>query len=104
MNITPIIEAAAVLIAAIITAVIVPYIKSKTTSGQQQQINAWVKIAVVAAEQIYAGTSMGKEKNAYVRLFLAEHGIALDEEQINALIEAAVYQLKNGVIPTELRG
>ena len=101
MNITPIIEAAAVLIAAIITAVIVPYIKSRTTAGQQRQINAWVKIAVVAAEQIFTGTGKGEEKKAYVLSFLAEHGVKLDEARVNALIEAAVYQLKNGVIPTE---
>ena len=52
-DITPIIEAVAALIAALITAFLVPYIKSKTTAEQQKEINAWVKIAVAAAEQIY---------------------------------------------------
>ena len=49
MNITPIIEAVIALIAAIITAVVVPYIRSKTTNEQQATILALVKIAVAAA-------------------------------------------------------
>lgn len=58
-DITPIIEAVAALIAALIAAVVVPYIKSKTTAQQQAEINAWVKIAVAAAEQIYTGSGRG---------------------------------------------
>jgi hypothetical protein len=50
-DITTIIEAAFALIAVVITAIVIPYIKSKTTVAQQQQINGWVKIAVAAAEQ-----------------------------------------------------
>ena len=52
-DITVIIEAVFALLAAIITAIVIPYIKSKTTASQQAEINAWVKIAVTAAEQIY---------------------------------------------------
>ena len=51
-DITVIIEAVFALLAAIITAIVIPYIKSKTTASQQAEINAWVKIAVTAAEQI----------------------------------------------------
>lgn len=62
MNITPIIEAAFALIAAIITAVVVPYIRSKTTDTQQAELMALVRIAVTAAEQLYIGTGKGAEK------------------------------------------
>ena len=62
MDITTIIEAAAALAAAVITAVVIPYIKSRTTAQQQAEINAWVKIAVTAAEQIYRGSGRGEEK------------------------------------------
>ena len=99
-DITPIIEAVAALIAALITAFLVPYIKSKTTAEQQKEINAWVKIAVAAAEQIYTGSGRGEEKKAYVINWLREHGITVDEAKLDALIEAAVYELNsNGIIP-----
>lgn len=103
-NITIIIEAAFALIAAVITAIVIPYIKSKTTAQQQAEINAWVKIAVSAAEQIYNGSGRGEEKKAYVLNWLAEHGITLDEARIDALIEAAVYELKRGVLTEENHG
>lgn len=100
MDITTIIEAAAALVAAVIAAVVIPYIKSRTTAQQQAEINAWVKIAVTAAEQIYRGSGRGEEKKAYVLNWLAEHGITLDEDRIDALIEAAVYELNtNGIVP-----
>ena len=100
-DITHIFEAVAALIAALITAFVIPYIKSKTTAEQQKEINAWVKIAVAAAEQIYVGSGRGEEKKAYVIDWLRSHGITVDEEKLDALIEAAVYELNQGVIPIE---
>ncbi len=95
-DITIIIEAVFALIAAVITAIVIPYIKSRTTAQQQAEIKAWVKIAVSAAEQIYTGSGRGEEKKAYVLNWLEEHGVTLDETRINAMIEAAVYALKHG--------
>ena len=100
-DITPIFEAVAALFAALITAFVIPYIKSKTTAEQQKEINAWVKIAVAAAEQTYVGSGRGEEKKAYVIDWLRSHGITVDEEKLDALIEAAVYELNQGVIPIE---
>lgn len=97
-NITPIIEAALLLIAAVFTAVVIPYIKSKTTAQQQTEINAWVKIAVSAAEQIFNGSGRGTEKKAYVLEWLKQRGITVDEAKLDAMIESAVYELKSGVL------
>lgn len=100
-DITPIIEAVAALIGVIITCVLIPYIKSKTTTEQQKEINAWVKIAVSAAEQLFTGSGRGEEKKAYVIAWLKERGITVDEAELDALIEAAVYELEQGLIPLE---
>ena len=101
MNITPIIEAVFALFAAIITAVVVPYIKSRTTAAQQTEIAAWVKIAVTAAEQIYTGTGRGQEKKKYVEDWLKAHGVTVDSEKLDAMIESAVYELKHGFLTIE---
>ena len=101
-DITTIIESVFMLLAAIITAIVIPYIKSKTTASQQAEINAWVKIAVTAAEQIYTGSGKGEEKKAYVLNWLREHGITVDTDKLDALIEEAVYELtKNGLLAIE---
>ena len=97
MDITPIIEAAFMLIAAVITAVIVPYIRSKTTDTQRAELQALVRIAVTAAEQLYVGTGKGKEKKAYVFEWLNERGITVDSEKLDAMIESAVYSLKEQI-------
>ena len=96
-DITPIIEAVAALAGAVITAVLIPYIKSRTTAAQQEEINGWVRVAVAAAEQIYYGSGRGEEKKAYVLAWMKEHGITLDEQKVDALIEAAVFDLTQGV-------
>ena len=95
-NITTIIQAVFALIAAVITVIVIPYIKSKTTAQQQAEINAWVKIAVSAAEQIYNGSGRGPEKKAYVLEWLKQRGITVDEAKLDAMIESAVYELKTG--------
>lgn len=100
-DITPIVEAVAAALCAVVTCVLVPYIKSKTTAEQQKEINAWVKIAVSAAEQIYVGSGRGEERKAYVLEWLRAHGVTVDDEKLDAMIEAAVYELSQGLIPLE---
>ena len=100
-DITPIIEAVFALLAAIITAVVIPYIKNRTTAQQQAEINAWVRIAGTAAEQVYKGTGRGEEKKAFVLEWLKSHGVTVDMEKLDALIESAVYDINNGLITLE---
>lgn len=100
-DITPIVEAVFALIAVIITVIIIPYIRKKTTTAQQAELNGWVAIAVAAAEQIYAGSGRGTEKKEYVLNWLTAHNITVDAAKLDAMIEAAVYELKNGLIVLE---
>lgn len=99
IDITAIVNALIALIAAVVTVFVVPWIKSKTTAQQREELVAWVKIAVSAAEQIYKGDKRGNEKKQYVLDFLAQNGFIVDEDYINAAIEAAVKQLNSeGII------
>lgn len=100
-DLTPIVEAIAALTGVVITCILVPFIRSKTTAEQQKEINAWVKIAVSAAEQIFKGSGRGEEKKQYVIAWLKERGFTVDEAELDALIEAAVYELNQGIIPID---
>lgn len=97
MDFTPIFNAIIALLGAIITAVLIPWIRKKTTAEQAEKINKLVAIAVQAAEQL-AEPGMGKEKKQFVLDFLQSKGINIDDEAIDLAIEAAVYQLKNGLL------
>lgn len=81
------------LVGAVITYIIIPFIKTKITAEQQKNIQFWISVAVSAAEQIYNASGMGKEKKQYVIDFLNNKGIELTPEQLDVLIEAAVYQI-----------
>lgn len=97
-DVTTIVNAVIALIAAVVTAFVIPWIKSKTTAQQREDMIAWVKIAVSAAEQIF-GEKKGAEKKQYVLNFLEENGFSVDDESVNAAIEAAVKQLNSvGVV------
>lgn len=95
-DVTNVIEALFALMTVCITTFVIPYIKSRTTAQQQEELSAWVKIAVAAAEQIYTGSGRGAEKKAYVLEWLTSRNIKVDEDRLDAMIESAVYALKNG--------
>ena len=102
IDITPILEAIIALVFLCITTFLIPYIKSKTTSAQQEQIQAWVNIAVMAAEQLIQGSGKGAEKKEYVIKWLNKHNITFDAEKLDAMIEAAVYKLTNNPTSIEI--
>lgn len=85
IDLTPILQAIIALIAAIITAKVIPWIKAKTTNEQQMMLFAAVKTLVFAAEQIY-GAGKGEEKLEYVIHELEKQGYTADRN----LVEAAV--------------
>ena len=73
-----------------IAAVALAYFKSK--SDKDAQIDAWVKIAVQAAEQAYK-TGVTYDRKAYATQVLADKGLKLNWGQVDTMIEAAVNQL-----------
>lgn len=93
IDLTPVFNAIIALAAALATAFLIPWIKSKTTAEQRDEILIWVNIAVTAAEQIFTGSGRGEEKKEYVLKFLEERGFKVDFETLDALIEAAVKKL-----------
>ena len=97
MDITPVVNAVIALAAAVVTAFVIPWVKSKTTAAQREEINAWVKIAVTAAEQIFTDPGMGKAKKAYVIKFLEEKNLKIDEESGDLIIERAVKNMNTAL-------
>lgn len=94
VDLTQIIMAVIALIGSVITAYLIPYIKEKVESDKLDNALMWTQIAVQAAEQIYTQSGMGKEKKAAVIDLLASKGFKLDENEIDALIESQVLELK----------
>jgi len=84
--------------AALVTVYVIPYLKALKEDRRYAQILEMVEVAVRAAEQTIKGAGKGIEKKKEVEniiyAWLLEKGIEITPEQINQLIECAVYQLK----------
>ena len=94
INITPILNALIALVLSVVSAFLIPWIKQKLGEGNMTEFLRWVEIGVSAAEQLYYSTD-GEKKKAYVLNFLAEKGFDVDEQDLDAAIEAAVKKLHN---------
>lgn len=91
-DLTPVINAAVALLAALITAFVIPWIRSKTTAQDRAELLEWVEIAVAAAQQLYHDLD-GAARKQYVLDFLAEKGYYLEDKEVDNAIEAAVLRL-----------
>lgn len=94
IDLTQVIIAVLTLIFSVVSAFLIPYLKTKVSAEQLETIKFWVNIAVQAAEMIYAGSGRGEEKKEYVLKFLNSKGFTLNTEEIENIIEAAVLELK----------
>lgn len=91
-DLTPVINAFIVLVATLITAFVIPWIKRNTSAKDREELLKWVEIAVMAAQQLYHQLD-GEERKKYVLHFLAQKGYDVRSEEIENAIEAAVLKL-----------
>lgn len=92
-----IIKIAVMAVMLLITRYLIPMLKEKIGAEKLATAERWTKYAVLKAQQVLWSES-GQDRKAYVTQFLKEilieKNIALSEEQIDVLIEAAVKQMR----------
>ena len=88
-----ILQVALGIVSILVTGILIPWIRTKTTKEKLENALAIADIAVKAAEQIYRESGQGVIKKKYVINFIKKSGLKLTDEEINALIEAAVKEL-----------
>ena len=92
INITELVQALIALVAALISAVVVPWLRVKFDAEELSEFLRWAEIGVAAAEQLFASYE-GEKKKTYVVEYLRDKGYTADEEDIENAVEAAVLQL-----------
>ena len=85
IDLTPIVQAVLAVLAALITAFVIPWIKAKATVQQRELLERGVKTAVFAAEQVY-GSGWGRDKMRYAEEYLRKRGYAVDIDLIEATV------------------
>lgn len=94
IDLTPIFNAAIVLLAGIITAFAIPWVKTyvlpwiaaNTTEKQRNILHGLYKTAVFAAEQIY-GIGYGQDKLEYAKNYIRDKGYTVDCDLIEATVK-----------------
>lgn len=93
IDLTPFLQALIALLASLVTYKLVPWIKSKVTQQQFENLNAAARVAVYAAEQIFNNGDNAKKLDYAVQR-VTSAGFDLNADVIRAAVEQAVYELK----------
>ena len=93
IDLTPLFQALITLAAAIVTAVLVPWIKQKYGQERLEHIKSWARAAAAAAEKLYEGSGRGGEKLQYVLDFVESKGFGVDRDSREKIVEAELYGL-----------
>ena len=82
---------------ALITGYLLPYLKTKFQNEKYTKVEKIITTAVKAVEQTLSDPGMGEKKKevvfSYMYHWMTKNGIFVDEEQLNQLIEACVFQM-----------
>ncbi len=94
-----IIKLAVMALMLLITRYLIPMLRAKIGADKLATAEKWAKYAVLKAQQVLWSES-GRDRKVYVTEFLKEilieKNIALSDEQLDVLIEAAVKQMRIG--------
>ena len=96
IDITTIIELVIALLGTIITVIVIPWIK---TNEQWNTLNEYAIVFVKAAEMLFNGTNLGKDKKKWVieklTAIAEEHNLKFSADAIEAAIENAVKNMND---------
>lgn len=95
-----IIGAVITIVVSLITAYVIPWLKTKITDSQLEQLKRYVELAVRCAEQIYT-PEQWIEKKEFVLTYITEtvndkFTLSLDNVDIDLIIEGVVNEIKKG--------
>lgn len=97
-QITKIVEALLTILGIIVSAYVIPWIKTKINAEKLEQLEVFCEQAVRAAEQLYTPEEW-KLKKAYVLSLVNEQieklGLGLNEAEVDAIIEGIVNYVKH---------
>lgn len=93
-----IVELLFMVVAALITAYVIPFLKSKISKDQMETLLYYVNIAVKAASQIYTKEQWAEKKDYCMKYIKGvvddKFSITLTDEEISTLIEGVLNGLK----------
>ena len=97
--ITKIVEAILTIVLALVSAYVIPWIRTKIGQDKMDQLTCFIDLAVHAAGQLYTPEEWERKKE-YVLQLAADKalqlGLGVTEDQLDAIIEGIVNAVKHG--------
>lgn len=94
-----VLKSVVVLVLILISRYAVPYLKQQLENSKYDWVVRLAVIAVRSAEQTVFGDKKGAERKAIVTKFIKEmllqKNVSISDEQLDSIIEAAVFAMKN---------
>lgn len=97
LDLTGLLISVSTILAGIITKTLIPWLKTVINLNKQKHINYWINSAVEWAQLEFEGTGRGLEKKKQAEKFLKQKNLGIDNDEIEKLVKAAVYKLKEGI-------
>lgn len=89
------------IVCSIIGLYLVPFLKSQIKDKQMEQILTIVDVAVQAAEQtLKSGQIKKADVLTFVSTWLGQKGINITDEELDRLIESAVFAMNSAIKPS----
>ena len=105
MDATQILLAVIALIGAVVTGILVPFIKIKIDSAkatldamQLDKLNYWTRTLIAAAESAFTGSGQGKKKTDWVIQQLHDLGLSFDAAVVKSAIKGLCRELTAGEV------
>ncbi|MEG1513806.1 MAG: hypothetical protein RSD95_02860 [Clostridia bacterium] len=96
VDLTPLINAAILVVCAIVTGKLVPYLKARLTDSQFRHMISLLNIGVYAAEELFP-EGHGDEKLKMVQAYMKKNGFDVDIEAIKATVNQMRDEKNKGV-------
>lgn len=91
-DITSVLTAIVSLAVAVLTVFVIPWLQTRISANEMDQMLKWVDVAVMAAQQLYH-TADGPTRLEYAMDLLESKGYNIDQQEIRDAVEAAVLKL-----------
>lgn len=92
--ITMCLNALVVLIGAVVTRYVVPWLKARTTAQDRETVFVLIKALVSAAEQVADARGLDAEGKKEWVMARAREALRISEEELDALVEAMVREMR----------
>lgn len=92
IDLTPIFNLLIAVLAAVAARYLIPWLSANTTARQRENMLAWAKVAVAAAQQLYHQFD-GEQRLQYALSLMEEQGFDIETSIVRDAIESEVLKL-----------